>query len=135
MRRSSINEICDAIKHKLDAMGDLRACSTEPDLPNFPSAYPRLIDGVTSDFDGDQDLTFDVWVATSLQAGFGSAQTQLQAYLSPQGTKSIASALESDPTLGGSVSNLWVQAIGPIGRGDLAGVTVLLGNIRVQVFA
>jgi hypothetical protein len=135
MRRATVNEICDAIKHKLEAFDDLRATATEPDLPNFPNAYPRLVDATTTDFDGDQDYTFDIWVATSLSAGFGSAQTQLLAYLSPAGQKSIQSVLEADPTLGGTVRNLWVQAVGPPGRGDLAGLTVLTGNVRLVVYA
>lgn len=133
-RPATANEICDAIKHKLEAFADLRATATEPDLPNFPVAYPRLVDAIVSDFDGDPDYTLDIWVATSLQSGLGNAESQLRAYLSLNGMKSITAALESEPTLGGTVKNLWVQNIGPIGRGDLAGVTVLLGNVRVQVF-
>lgn len=134
-RPATANEVCDAIKHKLAAFDDLRATATEPDMPNFPIAYPQLVDAIVSDFDGDPDYTLDIWVGTSLQAGLGSAESQLRAYLSLDGNKSITAALESEPTLGGTVKNLWVQNIGSTGRRDLAGVVALMGNVRVQVFA
>ena len=134
-RQSGLKEIMAGFKHRLDTIEGLRARTAEPDLPNFPSAYPQLLDGGNSDFDGDIEYLFAVWAVVGLDAGFGAAQTELAPYMSPNGRLSIQAALDADPTLDGTVANSWVEAIGTPQRLDMAGVTVYGGNLRVRVYA
>lgn len=128
-------DIYEGFKKRLDTIEDLRATTAEPDQPNFPAAFPRLLQGGNSDFDGDIEYLFEVWIITSLAGGFNRAQNEAAPYLSPAGRKSISCAIAADPTLNGKVSYSWIEAIGTPSRLDMAGVTVYGGNLRVRVFA
>ncbi|HKC98920.1 MAG TPA: hypothetical protein VKG20_12860 [Methylomirabilota bacterium] len=134
---ATLEEICTGFKQRLESIGDpLRAYATEPDQSNLPAAYPRLVGGLlASDFDGDAEWSFDVWVLVSLENGFNRAQTILESYLSLAGRKSIVQAIEDDRTLGGKVSSLVCQTVGAPGRADVGGVPVLANNVRVLVYA
>lgn len=130
-----LGDIMAGFKHRLDTIEGLRARTAEPDQPNFPAAYPRLLEGANSDFDGDIEYLFEVWAIVGLDAGFGAAQTELAPFLSDTGRKSIPCAIAADPTLGDTVTYSWVEAIGTPQRMDMAGLTVYGGNVRVRVFA
>ena len=131
----TLADIFAGFKQRLDTIEGLRATSAEPDHPNFPAAYPRLLQGGNSDFDGDVEYLFEVWAIVGLEGGFNRAQTEVAPYLSPSGRKSMQCAIEGDPTLNGTVSYAWVEAIGLPQRLDMAGLTVFGGNLRVHVFA
>lgn len=135
MTACTLGDVLAGFKHRLETIEGLRAMTAEPDHPNFPAAFPRLLEGGNSDFDGDVEWLFEVWAVVGLDAGFNRAQAELAPYLSVVGRKSMQCAIEDDPTLGGTVANAWVQSIGTPGRLDMAGLTVWGGNLRVRVFA
>jgi hypothetical protein len=135
VRQCTLADIYAGFKHRLDTIDGLRATTAEPDKPNFPAAYPRMLQGGTTDFDGDVEYLFEVWAIVGLESGFNRAQNEVAPYLSPAGRKSISCAIEGDPTLNGTVSYSWIEAIGTPQRLDLAGLTVYGGNLRVRVFA
>lgn len=53
--------------------------------------------------------TLVVTVYVSLAAGPEQAQEELDAYIAPTGTKSVKAAIESEPTLGGTVEDCRVR--------------------------
>ncbi len=129
----TVDEIQSAIKDRLEAAG-MRAYATEPDKPNFPCVYPRLVDWTyDNDFDHDTLWHFDIWVLVGLEPGFNRAQTWLNPYLSPTGANSIKQALDADPRLGGTVSSARATGGGQYGRVDIAGVTALGASVRIEV--
>lgn len=133
---ATVDEIQAAIKQRLETIDGLRAYATEPDKPNFPCAYPRVVDWTfDDDFDGDTVWHFDVWVLVGLEPGFNRAQTWLNPYISPHGSHSIREAVNCDPTLGETVSQARVQGGGAYGRVDIAGITALGASVRLEVFA
>lgn len=130
-----LDDILAGFKRRFDTIEGLRGTTAEPDHPNFPSAFPRLLEGAATDFDGDYEYLFEVWVITSLDGGLNRAQNELAPFLSTVGRKSMQSALEADPTLSGTVASTWVQAVSTPSRLDMAGLTVYGGNLRVRVYA
>jgi hypothetical protein len=76
---------------------------------------------------------FDVWVLVGIEPRFGRAQTELNDYLSPNGSRSIKCVIDGDPSLGMSVQAR-VTGGGAYGRVDIAGITALGASVRVEVF-
>lgn len=133
---ATIDEIQAAIKQRLGTIDGLRTYATEPDEPNFPCAYPRVVDWTfDEDMDGATTWHFDIWVLVGLQPGFNRAQTWLNPFLSPRGAHSIREAIDCDISLGGTVSSARVMGGGAYGRVDIAGVTALGASVRLEVFA
>jgi len=130
----TVDQIQAALKARLDTITSLRATATEPDKPNFPCAYPRLVDWTFDDtYDGDTLWHFDIWVLVGLEPGFARAQTWLNPYLSPTGNNSIKQAIDGDPHLGGTVSFARVTGGGAYGRVDIAGIAALGASVRVEI--
>ena len=130
----TVDELQAGIKDRLDTIASLRAYATEPDKPNFPCAYPRLVDWTFDETFGVTSTTwhFDIWVCVGLEPGLNRAQTWLNPYLSPSGANSIKLAIDDDPTLGLSVQAR-VTGGGANGRGDFAGMTALSASVRLEV--
>jgi hypothetical protein len=138
----TILDIQGGIKHALETIMDLRALGQEPDQPNFPLAYPRLVDWT---YDQVFEMPgceigmlyhFDIWVAVSLGGqGLARAQAELNPYLSPGGSNSIKRALERDVSLGGCVQSTRVTDGGAYGRSEIAGIGCLLASVRVEIMA
>jgi hypothetical protein len=129
----TLDEIQAAIKARLEAAG-LRAYATEPDNPNFPCVYPRVVDWTyDNDFDGDTTWHFDIWVLVGIEPGFNRAQTMLNPYLSPTGANSIKGAIDADPRLGNTVSSARATGGGAYGRVDVAGIAALGASVRIEV--
>jgi hypothetical protein len=129
----TVDQIQSAIKTRLEAAG-LRAYATEPDKPNFPCVYPRLVDWTFDNTMGYSSTTwhFDLWVLVGLEPGFNRAQTWLNPYLSPTGSSSIKAAIDADATLGIAVQ-AHVTGGGAYGRVDIAGITALGASVRLEV--
>jgi hypothetical protein len=129
----TVDEIQTAIKQRLEAAG-IRAYATEPDKPNFPCVYPRVVDWTFDETLGHASTTwhFDLWVLVGLEPGFNRAQTWLNPYLSPTGSSSIKAAIDSDATLGIGVQAR-VSGGGAYGRVDIAGITALGASVRLEV--
>lgn len=129
----TVDEIQSAIKQQLEAAG-MRAYATEPDKPNLPCVYPRVVDWTYDDtFDSTTTWHFDIWVLAGLDPGFNRAQTMLNPYLSPSGANSIKAAIDGDPSLGGTVASARVTGGGAYGRVDIAGITALGASVRLEI--
>lgn len=136
----TIDQIQAGIKRRLETIEGLRPYATEPDKPNFPLAYPRLVDWTYDEMfemAGDVFMLyhFDIWVLVSLEAGLNRAQTALNPYLSPAGTKSLKAAIEEDVTLGGVTQSARVTSGGAYGQADIAGIKALAASVRLEVYA
>ncbi len=132
----TVDQIQAGIKARLDTISSLRAYATEPDKPNFPCAYPRLVDWQYDvDFDGRTLWHFDVWVCVGLEPGFNRAQTWLNPYLSSSGPNSIKLAIAGDPSLGRTVAHATATGGGAYGRVDFAGITALSASVRLEIFS
>jgi len=125
----TIQDITKGIQRRLQTIEGLRAYAVEPDQPNLPCAYPRLVDWVYNDtFEGTTTWHFDVWVIVSVGSQFGRAQNELNDYLSPLSSRSIKCAIEGDAEL-----NARAVGGGSYGRVDMGGVAALGASVRVEV--
>lgn len=137
----TIDQVQVAIARALWTVPDLRPTATEPDAPNFPLAYPRLVDWTYdvsfAEFGCDVEMLyhFDLWVLVSLAPSLNRAQTVLNGYLSPAGSRSIKQALEADVSLGGCVQSTRVTGGGAYGRSEIAGIACLAASIRLETYA
>ena len=129
MGEPSIQDITKGLQRRLETIEGLRAYAIEPDQPNFPCAYPRLVDWTyDTTFDGSSLWHFDVWVLVGVGSQFGRAQNELNEYLSPVGERSIKQAIDYDPTL-----HARATGGGAYGRVDIAGIAALGASVRVEV--
>jgi len=126
----TIQDITKGLQRRLQTIDGLRAYAVEPDQPNLPCAYPRLVDWTYNDTFAPYSTTwhFDVWVLVTVGSQFGRAQNELNEFLSPVSTHSIKQAVEGDPEL-----NARAVGGGTYGRVDLGGVAALGASIRVEV--
>lgn len=132
---ASLTEVRLAIKARLETVRNLTAYAIEPGTPYCPAAWsvPVRVD-YHADFDGDCTYTMGLTVAV-LMSDIGQAQTALDDYLAPTGSKSIVALLEADPTLGGVVDNTTVVAMTAYGAREMGGKSVLTASFEVRIYA
>jgi len=141
MSSPTLDEVLAAIKKALGSIDGLRAHATEPEEPNFPTAYPRLVDWAYDETfpescdDVPTMYHFDIWILVDLKSGLQRAQAQLNPYISPVGRNSIKQALERDMRLGGCVDWLRLTGGGSYGTTDIAGLRCLAASMRAEVHA
>lgn len=136
---ATIDEIQTGIKQRLDTIRELHAFAMEPEKPDLPQAYPRLVDWLYDDrfeFGGEATmiLHFDIWVLVQL-TDFNTAQMKLNQYISPEGIRSVKQAIEADCTLGGVASSCRLTGGGSYGTTEIAALKVLATSMRLEVFA
>lgn len=141
---ASLKQVRNAIKATLDAaLGGTKGLSCyaiEPASPKYPAAwtYPIRIN-YHADADGDSTYTLAVTVGVAATE-MSHAQTNLDPYLAPAGlgqesAKSIVAALETDPSLGGVVDSVKVNAMTNYSQREIAGGSAILAQFEVEVFA
>jgi hypothetical protein len=132
-----IPTIRTALKAAVNTIPQLHADDLR-DSPNVPCAI------ILPDAPFDFDLTLDgaVWpkfLVTLLVAytDTGSAQAEMDRYLSSDGPSSVKTALEQDRTLGGAVSSCSVTELRSYGVIQLrdGGVRYLAAELVVEVYA
>jgi hypothetical protein len=137
---ATIDQIQAGIAASLFHIPGLFASAHEPEQPNLPVAYPRLVDWTYDDqfgeFGGDTATVyhFDIWVLVKIPT-FNRGQTMLNPFLSPRGSSSIKVAIEQDPSLGGIVDSCRVTGGGSYGKATIAELTCLAASVRLEVFA
>lgn len=137
---ATIDEIQAGIKARLDTIQGLRGYATEPESPNLPLAYPRLVDWAYDDqfgeLGGDTATVyhFDIWVLVPIP-DHNRAQTMLNPYISPRGTRSIKAAIEEDCSLGGIVDSVRLTGGGVYGPTDIGALKAMAASMRLEVFA
>ena len=132
----TVDQIQSAIKARLATLSGLNAYATEPEKPNFPCAYPRIVDWNFDETFGNSSTTwhFDIWVLVGIEPGFNRAQTMLNPYLSPSGANSIKLVIDGQDTLGIG-THARVTGGGAYGRVDIAGITAIGASVRVEVLS
>lgn len=136
---ATVDEIQAGIKQRLDTIVGLNAYATEPEKLNPPQAYPRLVDWTYDnafEFSGDTSMLyhFDIWVLVPMP-DFNRAQTMLNPYLSPSGTRSVKAAIEEDKTLGGIVDSCRLTGGGAYGKATIGEATLLGASMRLEIMA
>lgn len=126
----TIQDITKCLQRQLQTIEGLRAYAVEPDQPNLPCAYPRLVDWTYNDTFASYTTTwhFDLWILVNVGSQFGRAQNEINDYLSPTGYRSIKQAVDCDPEL-----NARAVGGGTYGRVDIGGVAALGASIRIEV--
>jgi hypothetical protein len=81
--------------------------------------------------DGGATMMFTLRLLVS-RTQDGADQEALNAYMSRKGTRSVKAALEADPRLGGTVSDVFVNEAGNYGNWPVGGQTYLGFELRVK---
>lgn len=128
--------IRDALATNLGTITGLRTAGDVPDNPNPPMAIVFL-ENITYDDAFRNGLTtfnFNVMVVVS-RADDRTAQRKLNQYVSPDGERSIKSAVESDRSLGGLVQTLRLTAMTSLGSTTINEQEYMAVEFSVAVYA
>lgn len=132
----AIEDIRSALATNLATISGLRTSGDVPDNPNPPQAVVFL---ETVEYDdafqgGLTTMQFKVMVIVS-RADDRSAQRKLNEYISPDGARSIKSAVESDRSLGGLVQTLRLTAMTSLGSTIVSEQEYMAVEFSVAVYA
>jgi len=130
-----MGDLRKGLKDRLETIDGLRVYATMPASPQTPSAAVIPRSKAVQTFDGGFVYTFSVWVYVN-PSDLNRAQTQIDDYLSSDGTKSVEAAIEADPSLNGHAMSVNVTGWSEYARlVDIAGGQLLGAQIDVEVFA
>lgn len=134
---ASVGAVAAGLKARLATVSGLRTTSYQPEQLNPPFAYPSLnsvtynrtmgSDSSVSAMDFTCHVVVGRWVDRV-------AHTNLDAYLSPNGSSSIKLALEGDKTLGGACSDLVVNSSANISALEQDDAEYLQISFQVTVY-
>jgi hypothetical protein len=132
----AIEDIRSALATNLATISGLRTSGDVPDNPNPPQAVVFL---ETVEYDdafqgGLTTMQFKVMVIVS-RADDRTAQRKLNEYISPDGARSIKSAVESDRSLGGLVQTLRLTAMTSLGSTIVSEQEYMAVEFSVAVYA
>lgn len=132
---ATLTQVREALKARLATVRNLTAYAIEPGTPFCPAAWTLPIRiNYHASYDGD--LTFTVGVTVAVQLGdLGQAQTALDDYLAPSGTKSVVAALETPPSGGDALDSVRVVAMTSYATREMGGKSVLTAGLEVEVYA
>lgn len=133
----SVASIREGIAANLRTLGTL--AQVHEHLPGSltpPAAAIRLVRVTYDDTNarGLDSYSFEVLLVVSKQDD-ERAQQKLDGFLDKTGAASVKTALESDPSLGGSVADVHVQEVSSIGQISWAGHAYLGAVIELEVWA
>lgn len=131
---STISEIRDALKTRLQTISGLNVYDTVPGAVNPPAAVIRRRRGPTPATLGatNHDYEFAITIVTSL-ADDRAAQDKLDEFLSGSGALSVMDAIDADADLGDVVEFAQVRAIEEDSVIEYAGVQYLGADIVVFI--
>lgn len=128
-----IGAIKKALKDALSVIGNASTYAVYPLDPRAPALIPRLVSWRHHEtFDGAKSYRFRVFAYLD-PSDLNRAQTQLDDYLSDEGSNSISQSLERDHTLGGVVDDVTVIGGSDYGMVDMAGSQMLAGAVEVEI--
>lgn len=132
----AIEDIRSALATNLATISNLRTSGDVPDNPNPPQAVVFL---ETVEYDdafqgGLTTLQFRIMVLVS-RADDRTAQRKLNEYISPDGSRSIKAAVESDRSLGGLVSTLRLTSMTSLGSTIVSEQEYMAVEFSVAVYA
>lgn len=131
-----IQAIRDALATNLATISGLRTSANVPDNPNPPIAvvFLETVEYDDAFRDGLTTLMFKVMVIVS-RADDRTAQRKLNQYISPNGERSIKSAVESDRSLGGLVQTLRLTNMTSLGSTIVSEQEYMAVEFSVAVYA
>lgn len=131
-----IQQIRDALATNLATISGLRTSGNVPDNPNPPIAvvFLETVEYDDAFRDGLTTLMFKVMVIVS-RADDRTAQRKLNQYISPNGERSIKSAVESDRSLGGLVQTLRLTNMTSLGSTIVSEQEYMAVEFSVAVYA
>lgn len=131
---ATLTEVRQAIKARLETVRNLTAYAIEPTTPFCPAAWSLPVRiNYHADYDGG--LTYTMGVTVAVQLGdLGQAQTALDDYLAPSGTKSVVAALET-PIAGDGLESVRVIAMTSYATREMGGKSVLTAGFEVEIYA
>lgn len=130
-----MGDVRKGLKDRLATIQGLEPYATMPSSPQSPSAavIPRTRELLT--MDGQYRYRFEVWLYIN-PSDLTRAQTQIDEYLTEDGSKSIEAAIEGDQSLGGIAQYAIVTGWSQYARlVDIAGGQLLGAQIDVEVVA
>ena len=130
-----LGDVRKGIKDRLATISGLEVYATVPASPQSPSAavIPRSRELMT--MDGVYRYTFAIWVYVN-PSDTVRAQTQIDEYLTEDGSRSIEAAIEADQSLGGIAQYCIVTGWSEYARFvDIAGGQLLGAEINVECVA
>ena len=133
---SKLSGLRAGLAGQLDNITGLRVLTYIPDQVNPPMAVvlPRRVDFDSTFARACDEYTFDVQVIVH-RPSERSGQTQLDDYCDAAGTVSVKTAIEADPTLGGSAQTCRVTEVSSINAVDIGEVTYLQATFTVSILA
>ena len=133
---ANVTDLRDGIAANLKTIPGLRVSGTIPDQINPPQAVVSLdkVDYQRAFHRGLTEYTFKVTVIVSRQSE-RNAQQNLDAYVSGTGKYSVAVAVESDRTLGGSAFDITMVGMDTYGSVSIGEVNYLSADFSVRVLA
>jgi len=131
---ATITAIRSGLSARVDTISGLHAYAYESDHPIAPAV---MVATYTADYDlalgGGTTYDFTLYVVLSGNVD-RSYQEQIDSYLSPSGSTSIAVAVDADPTLGGVVDFAAVRQVdSSLLQMDFAGVSYAAATVSVEV--
>jgi hypothetical protein len=134
---AAISALRTGIADALNSLLGIRVYNDIPDTPVTPCAITEL-QRVTYDTTmarGADEYQFSVQVLSG-RADDRTAQARIEAYVAGSGTESLKTALEADPTLGGSCMTVRVIEAGGLQTYDRSDGMSLLGvEFQVLIYA
>lgn len=131
---ATLTEVRNGIKARLATIAGLSAYAIEPPSPKYPAAwtFPLPESEYDNDFDGKTLWRMQITVAVAASE-LAHAQTNLDPYLAPQGTKSIRAAIEGDVTLGGVVDYAVVKRLTGYSGNAVSGGASVMATLALEV--
>ena len=130
---ATLDEIMLALKSTLGEIDGLTAYSVEPGSPKFPAVWPFLR---TTDYRHHygNGMVWNIVISVAVAAAeVGRAQTNLYPYLDVTGPKSIAAAIDADPSLGLAGVTAVVKGVLSMGRAAIAGIEPIVAQLDLEV--
>ena len=133
---TTISQIRTGLATNLGTISGLRTAAFVPDEPKPPIAvvFPENVLFDTAFARGLDTYTFTVQVIVS-KVSDRNAQSNLDGYCNPDGPQSVKAAIESDRTLGGTVSDLRVTEARDYRAATINENTYLTVTFAVTVYA
>lgn len=137
MTAPTLRQVMAALETRLDTIAGLRVSDTGPGQIVPPAAIvgvPEVPEYRLTMGRGSWRLTFAVTVLVGAQLD-RVGQLALADFADVSGSKSIAATIEADKTLGGVVSQCWVEAFRPLGIEEVGAIGYFGGVWAVNVVA
>lgn len=132
---ATLTAVRNGIKTRLATIAGLSAYAIEPASPKYPAAWTFPLPNSEYDTDHDGNTKWQMQVTVMVQAGeMGHAQSNIDPFCAPSGTKSIKAAIEGEGgNLGGVVDYAVVTRLLNYFGSEVAGGATVGATFAVEV--